>query len=1120
MNLSIPLYIEEHKIPHQPSPQFVLRPLFFAAPREVNQQLSAGMSKVAREIRKVLDGFAEAPRQEGMIPWTFSPPLADETVKFTLQLRRQTAECRFVVVSFEAFDRRFAFTPSLPEVWFEVLRGQSVAARAREVITEHFRRLEKADDELVLATELTTFSRAWITPLEVDIHPHPKLPTPRVEGLLAIFSREAPDGRRELERVGRCLDWQYPDELDRVVLRDGEAAELVRLLSDHDRRPVLLLGPRKVGKTAIIHEAVWRRVSERKTPYVSERNVWLLSPPRLISGMSYVGQWEGRVLAIFEEAKKKGHVLFFDDVLGLYHAGVSADSDLNVAAVMRPWVERREFRMLAEMTPEAFRVLQERDRGLADQFQVLPVREPSELETRRILIHVMRRMEAAHRCRFELDVLPTAMDLQRRYVRDLSMPGKAAGFLGQLGLKYRGRDVTRGDALAEFGAKSGLAVGFLDTAAKLARETVMGSLSKMVIGQDEAVGALADVVAVAKARLNDPGRPLGVFLFLGPTGVGKTQAAKALAAYLFGDEARLVRFDMNEYVEEGSLSRLVGTFGQPEGLLTSAVRRQPYCVLLLDEIEKASPDVFDLLLQVLGEGRLTDALGRTSDFTNAIIIMTSNLGTREASSSFGLRPAKAARREVFLDSAKQFFRPEFFNRIDRVVPFEPLDRADVAAIARQLISGLLQREGLVHRRCVLRVEPAAMDRIIEQGYHPQLGARALKRAVERQLTQPIADRLATMAPDAPTVVTIYPAGGAVAPHVQPLVNAAPVGAPVRDAELADADGLLTRVEEYLNDVEGRLGAEGGDGGKVTRLSADTLSASHFRYLAIREQLGRIDRLIRQIDHAAEVAINNKKRGSRLLGQRTPRGKVQKRVRRLANPQQEYASLLAAQDVHARLAELAESAGQPADEGQERLLDLLHECAMLHVLEGSGPGKDRLLVELRNVGGAEVHPLLVRQRNWYLELFRRRYGFSASAVEQTLDAASAFVLLEMPGIVLAMKGEEGTHLWYPAHENIVPVQVNLIPLEETTDAGEAARGHVERRSAWREAVAAGEATVDSDPTPLLEVVRVYDPERATLDLRTGLLCPEAPGADDLWRFVVAQLPLPRHVLGPAAVSRRE
>jgi len=206
-----------------------------------------------------------------------------------------------------------------------------------------------------------------------------------------------------------------------------------------------------------------------------------------------------------------------------------------------------------------------------------------------------------------------------------------------------------------------------------------------------ALRALADVVAIAKARLNDPGRPLGTFCFLGPTGVGKTAAAKALARYLYGGDARLLRFDMNEYLDPASPARLIGTFARPEGLLTAAVRRQPYCVLLLDEIEKAHPAVFDLLLQVLGEGRLTDALGRTADFTSAVVIMTSNLGARAASAAaFGLRPVGASRNETYLDAARAFFRPEFFNRIDRVVPFDPLDRAQVAAIADRLIADLFR----------------------------------------------------------------------------------------------------------------------------------------------------------------------------------------------------------------------------------------------------------------------------------------------------------------------------------------------------------------------------------------------------------------------------------------------
>lgn len=245
-----------------------------------------------------------------------------------------------------------------------------------------------------------------------------------------------------------------------------------------------------------------------------------------------------------------------------------------------------------------------------------------------------------------------------------------------------------------------------------------------------AVAACADAVTIAKARLNDPVRPIASFLFLGPTGVGKTQCAKSLAKYLFG-EGRLLRFDMNEFAGYSSVARLIGTFDAPEGLLTSVVRREPFAVVLFDEIEKAHPAFFDLLLGVMGDARLTDARGQTVDFTNTIIIMTSNLGAQEDATDLGFRQTNQSDASVYRQAAEKFFKPEFFNRVTRVVPFERLRREDVREIAGRLIQDIFSREGLTRRGVKLIVETEALNLLVQAGYHPQLGARALKRTLER-----------------------------------------------------------------------------------------------------------------------------------------------------------------------------------------------------------------------------------------------------------------------------------------------------------------------------------------------------------------------------------------------------
>ena len=1122
MNLFVPLLVHEYKRPGSGKPLFLVRPLFARSPAESDEQLGRAVTKVARSLRQVLDELGKAARHDepgALADWTFNPDLRDHVVDVEVELRHQTAKLRFLVVAFEALGRTVAFVPSADDVWFEVPRGSTVRDRAKGAIGEYLRKLEKEADEpddFEIPAELTRSTRQWLHGIELDVSPRPALE--KKPDLSQFFSLggggERASGRQELMKVGRCLDWLYPDDLDRAVLREPQVAELTRLLAAPDRRPVLLVGPRRAGKTAVVHECVYRHVQKRVSPHVTKNNVWLLAPQRLISGMMYVGQWEDRLLAIMREAKKRDHVLYFDDLLGLYHAGVSSGSDLNVAHVMRPYVERHDFRMLGEITPDALRVLREQDRGFADLFHVLPVDETPEPQARRILVDVQRQLEGRHRCRFDLDALPTVTDLQHRYVRELAEPGKSAGFLRDLALKHARDEITRRTVLDDFHAHSGLSVTFLDTAARLERKTVSDALGRQLVGQDAAVAAMADVVTVAKARLNDPDRPLATMLFLGPTGVGKTQAAKALAQYLFGDgsDQRLLRFDMNEYVEPGSAARLVGTFREPEGLLTSRVRRQPFAVLLLDEIEKADPGVFDLLLQVLGEGRLTDALGRTADFTNCVILMTSNLGVREAGNTFGLRPAgegdAAARasREVFVAAAERFFRPEFFNRIDRVVPFASLSREDVARIADLLIADVFRREGLVHRRCALRVEPEAMRRIVQDGYHPQLGARALKRSIERALTRPIAARLAAMAHDAPAVITLFARqGGELAAHVEPMTEHAPLE-PALSA--ADPEETLDRIDDAVTRIEHAMTSLEPAGG----LRQDQLNPAHFRYLALREharhlrrQIDRIDRLLDQRRRRPVTPRSGVRNPGRVSHRRT----VIRRRDKLGDAL--WKDVMADESARAQLTEDAfAAAAEPVEEIDASLAELSQDAALLEAMSAASEADDRCLLLIRPITSAPSDEWKTLAKSYAAAFDAKFHHFTAEHLDaRDVGEPVGLVRVDMPGCRLIFAGEQGTHLFLPATGGTLPVQVFVYPLASADD-GEplsTAQALFAKRAAWRSALSAGELTIADDPFRLAPVVRVYDANRGTVDLRTGAVAPANPSPMDMRRLILAALPVP-------------
>jgi ATP-dependent Clp protease ATP-binding subunit ClpA len=842
MKFTLPIIVEAHPLEATRETEYRVRPVFITHVEGRSKQLTRAISRLTADVRKVLREVAKEQRHERLAEMVFAPDLDGSRLSLTIALRRRSVTLKLLIVALQSLGRTVAFAANLSDLWFEVPRGDELKSRAEEVLTEYFRKKELEDgDEFIPPERYALASNAWVTTIDLDLHVPELRKGPLQEYFATLGDGEVLEGAEELETVGHCLDRSYPDDLDRAVLRDREVAELSRLLTAPEARPVLLLGPRQVGKTAIIHEAVFRKVDPHKDPYRNHRNVWWLSPQRLISGMSYVGQWENRLIAILKEAAKREHVLYFDDVLGLYVAGQCSSSSLSVANVLKPYVDRGEVRLLTEMTPEAFRVLRERDRGFADLFHIIPVSEPSPTDTLRVLMQTQRQLEERHDCSFEVDALPQVIDVTRRYARSEAFPGKGVRLLKRLAVvtgdppaattrepRVTTKTIDRRAVLATFHEQSGLPLAFLDLDQKLAASDVADGLRRRFVGQDEAVRTAAEIIGIAKARLNDPDRPLASLLLLGPTGVGKTQFAKALAAYLFGADERLLWFDMNEYVSATSVPQLIGTFRNPEGILTSAVRRSPFAVVLFDEIEKAHPDVFDLLLQVLGEGRLTDALGRTTDFTNTLILLTSNLGAQRSDAGLGFGSREEHAKSASVKAAENFFRPEFFNRLDRVLPFDRLSRDDMRQVATLMIDDLFRRDGLTRRRVVPVVSPEAVEWIVSQGYEPVLGARALRRALDRELLRPIAARLAAQPPGGLMVIQVNRAESGLSVTTQEvsvaeripnsvatLIGRADYDAAMFLEEAGLASGMDTLASPPDADCEGTKRTEGTGTGRST-----------------------------------------------------------------------------------------------------------------------------------------------------------------------------------------------------------------------------------------------------------------------------------------------------------------
>jgi ATP-dependent Clp protease ATP-binding subunit ClpA/protein subunit release factor B len=536
--------------------------------------------------------------------------------------------------------------------------------------------------------------------------------------------------------------------LMRAFRRDHEVNEILNVLAAERASCILLIGPSGAGKTAVVHETA-RRIREERCPAaLRKRQLWSTSPAQLIAGCSFLGQWEEKLQNLVDEVKRRRHILHIDDVAGLTEAGRHRKGDENMAQFLKPFIADGTLVLIGETTPERYRILESRDPGFVSLFRTLHVDETNEETTLSILGAVSAALESALKVRVEPGANEAALELTRRFQPYRAFPGKAVALIEQVAADAAktGSDtrpvVTRQYAVSAFARQTGLPEFLLSDHLILDPAAVEHHFSERLIGQPDAVRTVVDLVTVIKAGLNDPNKPLGCFFFVGPTGVGKTEMAKALAEYLFGDRDRIMRFDMSEYAEPFNVAKLIGSpQGDDEGDLTKRIRLQPFSVVLLDEFEKAHPSIPDVMLQVLGEGRLTDAGGRTADFRSAIILMTSNLGASAREQRHpGLRVDEAVTHldSHFREQVERFFRPEFVNRIDRIVVFRPLDRDAMRRIAAREVGHLLEREGVSRRNLLVEFDEEVLDLLLQTGFSPVYGARPLKREIERRIIVPLA----------------------------------------------------------------------------------------------------------------------------------------------------------------------------------------------------------------------------------------------------------------------------------------------------------------------------------------------------------------------------------------------
>lgn len=604
--------------------------------------------------------------------------------------------------------------------------------------------------------------------------------------------------------------------LDPVIGREEEIERVIQILCRRTKNNPVLVGEAGVGKTAIVEGLAQEIVSGNVPELLRDRRVVTLDLALMVAGTKYRGQFEERIKAVMDEIKKvKNVILFIDELHTIVGAG-SAEGAMDASNIIKPALSRSELQVVGATTLNEYRKFIEKDSALERRFQQVKVDEPSVDDAIEILKGLRGKYENHHKAEYSDEALVSAVKLSSRYLTGRFLPDKAIDVLDEAGSRARIGQMTRPPVVKDLEAKiteinelkvtaindqdfekaaalrdeekqakekldqtleqwkadseeSTVPVGEEEIMAVLSKWTgvplqrmeqkeaerllmMEDHLSETVIGQSSAVKAISKALRRSRADLKDPRRPIGSFLFLGPTGVGKTYLARNLADFMFGDPDALIQVDMSEYMEKFATSRLIGSppgyVGHDEGgQLTEAVRRRPYSVILFDEVEKAHPDVMNLLLQILEEGTVTDSLGRKIDFRNTVIILTSNAGAssakRQTSLGFGAMNAEEsdfeAMKEKIMEASQKFFRPEFLNRLDELVVFHMLEKKDLDVIVKLECKKLFAR--LEERGITLKLDKGAMDLLTTKGYDPNYGARPMRRAVERYLEDPLAEEL-------------------------------------------------------------------------------------------------------------------------------------------------------------------------------------------------------------------------------------------------------------------------------------------------------------------------------------------------------------------------------------------
>lgn len=1100
--LEIPVLVRYH---HN---QYEISHAFTGFPSIVGARFNEALSTFEQKFRQEYRNIEMSVQTRSLLTWLhLNPEITIIQPQLDFQINQQLVQQAFTAVYFYIDKKLVVVLPDFSFYAFIAdesdLENNPVEVQIERFIKSSLRRIAESSPRNFSTEPYKARTKEFITVMEIGININNYSPTatPRFTFGAALSNQEEFDGLAELARVGYSLNDLYPYKLRSAYFSNDIVEKLTALLFERNFAAIALVGESGTGKTSMLHQALHQYIHNTKEEEIKVkksqlREIHYIDPNHIISGMSVVGQWQKRLIAIIEAIVKKGKkrkshhcdILYTDNPVAFFRVGQTSMNSMTLSNLIKPYLQKRQIPIIIEATPEEWRIVGQMDRSFTDLFQVIRVYEPAFEKTLGITAAKRIELEGRFSAKLNHDGLYKLFTLQRKYMLGSALPGSVVKQMERLAAKYNDliSNENLDDEIRELTHIKQHQLG----ADVLNHNQIRETLQKKLIGQQDAIDALCNIIHVINADLNDPGKPMVSALFIGPTGVGKTQAAKVLAEYLFDSDDNLLRFDMNEFIDGGAVSRLIGDFYNPEGQLAGRIRYNPHCVLLFDEIEKANPDVLDLLLQVLGEGRLTDSVGRSVDFSNTIIIMTSNLGAENAGRELGYVKNEHSLSQIYKKAVENFFRPEMINRIDEIVIFQRLKIDEIIAIANLLFAEILNREGFIRRTTIMKIHQNALKAVAERGFDPAMGARSLKRNIEKEVIELTADYLIDIQSNVPIVLEMFLKNNKLVPRITPFENEQFVNQPLLP-EFGDRNHKKAYLElfiEILDQIEGEIFDYREELDEFGDSETDSIIGSH-GLLTLQDEIRKLRNRIEQ--RLYEIAqkfryIHTPKNYYKLHSFRSvQQGKL------IDNNEGQlvgdiYNQLQINEDFSEKFAQMKKTIEDDIADYTEFFVKLSY---FQHFWEGFVSEEiDQFIIKIETLKAIEGFTLNLNQLT-FMRLWSEFQFIEPIKQEKAKTCDFSLVHVQGPGLRDLLRHEEGLHMFIHKN-NKFPVLVSITELPEGFNIN-LIRKH-EKAAALYDQFNLTEIEIDKLPALNGNIVRYYEVHSSdsrnnlTTDLKTGTI----------------------------------